>query len=68
MKTHILCSLTFFPESHIGYDIKSKNVVETDGPQMTSKYDAYTLHAGLVRLHARTHTHARARTHAYTDQ
>ena len=34
----------------------SKNVVETEGPQMTSQYGAYELHAGKPRLHARTHT------------
>jgi hypothetical protein len=28
----------------------SKNVVETEGPQMTSPYGAYALHAGLARL------------------
>jgi hypothetical protein len=33
----------------------SKNVVEKEGPQMTSQYDAYVLRAGLARLHARTH-------------
>jgi hypothetical protein len=49
-----------------------KNVVETEGQQMTSQYGAYTLHAGKVRLHAcmRMHTptcpgtHTRASTHA----
>ena len=50
----------------------SKNEVETDGPQMTSQYGTYALHAGLATLHARmrmhismrpgTHIHARERT------
>ena len=45
----------------------SKNIVEPEGPQMTSHYGAYALHAGQVRLHERMyapgHIHARARTH-----
>ena len=47
----------------------SKNVVELEGPQMTSQYGAYGLHAGLARLHAHAyapghpHTHVRMRTH-----
>ena len=51
-----------------------KNLVENEGPQMTSQYGA--LHAGLARLHACTRlltltlpsTHMHARTHAYRDQ
>ena len=43
-----------------------KNMMETEGPQMTSQYGAYALRAGLVRLYARTH--ARTRNHAHTDQ
>ena len=56
----------------------SKNVVETEGPQMTSQHGAYALRAGLARLYARmrmhtptrpgTHMHARTRKHAHTDQ
>ena len=56
----------------------SKNMVEPEGPQMTSQYGAYALHAGLARLYARmrmhtptrpgTHMHARTRKHAHTDQ
>ena len=43
----------------------SKNVVETEGQQMTSQYGAYALYAGYARLHARTrmHTHPETRTH-----
>ena len=53
----------------------AKNVVETEGPQMTSQYGAYAMHAGLARLYARmrmhtttrsgTHTHARTHTNQY---
>jgi hypothetical protein len=60
----------------------SKNVVETEGPQMTSQYGAYALRAGLARLYARmrmrmhtpkrlgTTIHARkqAHTHARTPK
>jgi hypothetical protein len=42
---HILCSVTVF-ENHAVYEIMSKNVVEPEGPQMTSQYGAYLLHAG----------------------
>ena len=41
-----------------------KNVVETEGPQMTSQYGAYALRAGLARLYARM----RMRKHAHADQ
>ena len=57
----------------------SKNLVETEGPQMTSQYGAYALYAGLARLCARmrctrpcarlpTCMHARMRKHTHTDQ
>ena len=48
-----------------------RNVVETQGPQITSQYGAYALHAELARLHAfmRMHTPTRpgTHTHARTD-
>jgi hypothetical protein len=45
----------------------SKNVVETEGPQMTSQYGAYALRAGLARLYAcmRMHTPTRPGTHMH---
>jgi hypothetical protein len=56
----------------------SKNIVEPEGPQMSSQNGAYALLAGLARLHARmriqtptrpgTHMYARTRKHAHTDQ
>ena len=56
----------------------SKDMVEPEGPQMTSQYGAYALRAGLARLYARmrmhtptrpdTHMHARMRKHAHTHQ
>jgi hypothetical protein len=39
----------------------SKNVVETEGPQEMSQYGVYALHAGKVRLHARTLMHTPTR-------
>jgi hypothetical protein len=50
----------------------SKNIVETEGPEMTSQYGVYALHAGLASLYARMRvhtpsrsgTHIHARTHA----
>jgi hypothetical protein len=66
-----------FSENRTIYEIMSKNIVETEGPQMTSQYSAYALHAELARLYARmrmhtstrsgTHMHARTRKHAHTD-
>jgi hypothetical protein len=60
----------------------SKNVVENEGPQMTSQYGAFAFHAGLAGLYALmriqmptrpgtnmyARTHARTREHARTDQ
>jgi hypothetical protein len=53
----------------------SKNMMENEGPQMTSQYGAYALHAGLSRLHALmlmhtptrpgTHMHVRTRMHVH---
>jgi hypothetical protein len=35
IKTHILCSVTFFFENHAVYEKMWKNIVERDRPQMT---------------------------------
>jgi hypothetical protein len=40
-----MCS-NFFSEIRAVYDVMSKNLVEPEGPQMTSQHDAYALHAG----------------------
>ena len=49
----------------------SKNLVEPDGPQMTSQYGAYELHAGHINARACTRLRdwaaARTRAHTYTN-
>jgi hypothetical protein len=44
IKTHILRSIPFL--NRAVYEITSKNMVEPEGPQRTSQYGAYALHAG----------------------
>jgi hypothetical protein len=44
-KTHFMFN-NVFSENRAVYEIMSKNVVETEGQQMTSQYGAYMLHAG----------------------
>jgi hypothetical protein len=72
IKTHILCSITFLFANVAVYETTSKNVAQPEGPQITSQYGAYKLHAGQARLHARTrmhtHTHPGIHTHAYTHK
>jgi hypothetical protein len=41
IKIHVLC----FPKI-VSFVMMSKNVVEPEGPQMTSQYGAYKLRAG----------------------
>jgi hypothetical protein len=63
-------------ENRTVYEIIPKNIVETERPQMTSQYGAYTLRAGLARLYAHmsmhsptisgTHMHARTNAQACT--
>jgi hypothetical protein len=55
----------FFSENRTVYEIMSKSVIETKGPQMTSQYGAYALRAGLARLYAciRMHTPTRPVTY-----
>jgi hypothetical protein len=66
----------FFSENRTVYE-NVENVMETEGPQMTSQYGAYALHAGLARHYASMHmhtptrsgtnTHASACTHTQTS-
>jgi hypothetical protein len=52
MKTHIFVQHLFSGNCTV-YEIMSKNMVEPEGPQMTSQRGAYALRAGLARPHAR---------------
>jgi hypothetical protein len=65
--THFMFS-SFFRKSHRLWNNVEKCGGHRGGPQMTSQYGAYALHAGLARLHApmRIHTPTRqgTRTHA----
>jgi hypothetical protein len=69
---HTFYTQQLFSENRIVCEIMSKNIVETEGPQMTSQYGAYALSAGLARLYARMRMHKstrpgnnmHARTHA----
>jgi hypothetical protein len=45
IKTHSLCSITFFANRAV-YEIMWKNMVEPDRPQITIWYGACALHAG----------------------
>jgi hypothetical protein len=44
IKTHFMFN-KFFRNLAV-YEIMSKNIVESEGPQTASKYGAYELHAG----------------------
>jgi hypothetical protein len=67
----------FSPENRTVYEIISENIVETEGPQMTSENGVYALRTGLAWLNARirmhtpmrpgTHMHARASMHTQTS-
>jgi hypothetical protein len=65
--THFMLNI-FFSENLTVDEIMWKNVVVPEGPQVTSQYGAYALHAGVARLHAHAHAsgypHARTLTHA----
>jgi hypothetical protein len=66
--THFMFN-SFSPQNHTVYEIMSKNVAKTEGPQMTSQYGTYELHAGKARLHACTcmHTPTRPGTPTHTQ-
>jgi hypothetical protein len=62
--THFIFD-NLFSENLTVYEKIPKNMVETEGLQMTSQYGAYALHAVFARLHAHAHTpwHPHTRTH-----
>jgi hypothetical protein len=65
IKTHFTFNNIFF-ENHAVYEIMSKNMVEPEGSQKTSQYDASELHTLDKQgyMHARVCTLPRARAHA----
>jgi len=63
IKTHILCSVTFFfSENYALYEIMWKNIVERGRPQMAN--GACALHAGYLRL--QIHTLRLCKTHCFS--
>jgi len=68
IKTHILCSMTFFFGNRTVYEIMWKNIASPERPQMTIWQCARTLHAGYQRLHKHTHTHTQTHTHTHTHR
>jgi hypothetical protein len=44
--THAFMFNNFFPENHDVYEIKSKNMVEPERPQVTIEYGACALRVG----------------------
>jgi hypothetical protein len=56
IKTHILCSVTFFfvSKNRAVYKKIWKNITERGRPQMTLQYGACALHAGYQRLQIHT--------------
>jgi hypothetical protein len=57
-----------FFENHTVYELMSKNEVEIEGPQMTSQYGAYALHAEKANLNSRTPMYTRPGTHMHAHQ
>ena len=57
-----------FSENHTLNETMSKNLVETEGSQKTPQYGAYSLGAGLARLHAfmRMHMSTGQPTHTHS--
>jgi hypothetical protein len=53
---HILCSVTFSPENRAAFEIMSINVMEPEGPQMTTQYGAYAWKRPRARAPALAHT------------
>ena len=70
IKTHILCSITFFRKSCRLCDNVEKYCGDRGATNNVTKYDAYALRAEIARLHARMRMHTSTRpctrTHAHT--
>ena len=66
-KTHILRTVTFFPENCAVYEIMSKNVEKPDRPQMTIWRMRVACRINKpTGEQAQAHAHALASTHAHT--
>jgi hypothetical protein len=61
-RTNILRFAIFFPENRAVYELMSKNLVEPEGPHMTSQYD--TCARPHIRAPARTCAHMHADKYA----
>ena len=60
MKTHVLCSITFFSEKLVVYEIVLKNLVWTEA---TSDFTIWRIcGACLISKATKSHAHAHART------
>jgi hypothetical protein len=76
--THFMLN-NLFSENSTFYEIMSKNMVDSEGIQMTSQYGSRASHAGLARLYEHTcirmhtsmlsgiHMHARPRMQTQTN-
>jgi hypothetical protein len=56
IETHILCSITFFPESRFVYEIMSKNMVEPDVTIWRKRVACWISKATCTHAHAHAHT------------
>jgi hypothetical protein len=68
IKTHILCSITFFSRSRAIYETMWNNMVETDRQQMAiwrMRIACWTSKATHTHTHIHTHTHSH-HTHTHT--
>jgi len=77
IKIHITCSIFFFFENRVVYEITWRNIVDLGRPQMIiwrthvsclitkATHTQYTHTRTNTRTHAHTQTHARARAHTH---
>jgi hypothetical protein len=61
--THFTFNNYIFFENHAVYEMRTENVAEPEGPQVTSQYGKY----GSCMLDKQTYMHARTRTHSHTN-
>jgi len=61
IKTHILCSVTFFLENCAVYEMTWKNTVQPDRPQITIR--RMRIACWILKTTLQTHTHTHKHTH-----